>query len=208
MRVPRAGAVIYYDDQLAGFGIRISEGGTKSYVLTHGPRRRRETIGRVGVINLKDARKEAKRLLAEYTLGKHQPLPKSWRSAVAEYLGEVRLRLRPATYESYKRHLNRQFRFGDTRMSQIAPHDLHRDLDRLRDRPGEFHHAFCALRAFVRWAHRRHYFDRNRMERMTVRRHFWPTPHSFFPSAARAGERAGARRLESSRSWRLITPSA
>jgi len=166
LRAPRAGAVIYYDDHLTGFGIRVSEGGTKSYILTHGPRRRRETIGRVGVVSLKDARKEAKRLLAEYTLGKNQPVTKSWRAAVAEYLDEAKQRLRPATYQSYKRHLHRQFRFGDTRMSQIAPHDLHRDLDRLRDRPGEYHHAFCALRAFIRWAHRKHYFDRNPMERM------------------------------------------
>jgi integrase len=120
----------------------------------------------VGVISLQDARREAKRLLAEYTLGKNQPITKSWRDAVDEYLEEVALRCRPATYESYKRHLNRQFRFGDTRMGQIAPHELHRDLDRLRDRPGEFHHAFCALRAFIRWAHRKHYFDRNPMERM------------------------------------------
>jgi integrase len=120
----------------------------------------------VGIISLQDARKEAKRLLAEYTLGKHQPLAKTWRDAVEEYLEECEIRLRPSTYESYKRHLNRQFRFGNTRMGQITPHDLHRDLDRLRDRPGEHHHAFCALRAFVRWAYRRHYFDRNPMDRM------------------------------------------
>ncbi len=166
LRAPREGAVIYYDDNFTGFGVRISRGGTKSFILTHGPRRRRETIGRVGVISLQEARKEARRLLAEYTLGKHQPIYKTWRGAVDEYLEEVQLRCRSATYDSYKRHLNLQFRFAETRMSQIAPHDLQRDLDRLRDRPGEFHHAFCALRAFIRWAHRRHYVDRNPMERM------------------------------------------
>jgi hypothetical protein len=105
LKSPAQGAVIYYDDHLTGFGIRVSEGGTKSFILTHGPRRRRETIGRVGVIGLQDARKEAKRLLAEYTLGKNQPVSKSWREAVKEYLDEVAQRCRPATYESYKRHL-------------------------------------------------------------------------------------------------------
>ncbi len=114
LKAPRTGAVIYHDQSLAGFGVRISEGGTKSFVLTYGPRRRRETIGRVGVISLQDARKEAKRLLAEYTLGKQKPVSITWRAAVDEYLKECEKRLRPGTYQSYKRHLNRQFRLGDT----------------------------------------------------------------------------------------------
>ncbi len=63
------GAAIFYDDILTGFGVRVSEGGTKSYILTHGRRRERETIGRVGVITLQDARAEAKRRLAEIRSG-------------------------------------------------------------------------------------------------------------------------------------------
>ncbi|HUO99850.1 MAG TPA: Arm DNA-binding domain-containing protein, partial [Rhizomicrobium sp.] len=50
------GIAIYYDDTLTGFGVRVSEGGTKSFVLTHGRRRVRETIGRVGIVSLQDAR--------------------------------------------------------------------------------------------------------------------------------------------------------
>ena len=69
---PEKGAVIYHDDALAGFGVRITAQGTKSFVLTHGPRRTRETIGRVGIIGLADARQAAKTKLAEYTLGKDQ----------------------------------------------------------------------------------------------------------------------------------------
>ena len=67
IKPPTSGAVIHADDLIPGFGVRISEGGTKSFVLTHGPRRQRETIGRVGVISLQGARQEAKRRLAEYT---------------------------------------------------------------------------------------------------------------------------------------------
>src|SRR5476651_1037193 len=145
LKAPPKGAMIYYDDALTGFGIRVSEGGTKSFVLTHGPRRTRETLARVGVVSLQDARQEAKRLLAEYTLGKHQPRAKSWRSALEEYLKEVENGCRPNTHKSYKRHLTNHFRFGDMRMSQIAPHELQRDLERLKDRPSERHHAFTAL---------------------------------------------------------------
>ena len=47
LKAPTQGAIIFRDDMIPGFGVRVSEGGTKSFVLTHGPRRERETIGRV-----------------------------------------------------------------------------------------------------------------------------------------------------------------
>ena len=72
LKAPESGAAIFYDTLVPGFGVRVSNGGTKSFILTHGPRRQRETIGRVGVVKLQDARAEAKRRLAEYTLGKER----------------------------------------------------------------------------------------------------------------------------------------
>jgi integrase len=166
LQPPAKGAQIHYDETLPGFGIRISEGGTKSFVLTHGARRRRETIGRYGVITLQNARAEAKRRLAEYTLGKDRPRVLSWRSALDEYLSEVQSKRKPSTFKSYSRHLRKHFRFGDTRMTDITPHDLQQALGKLRDRPAEHFHAFTALRAFISWAHQKHYLDRNPMERM------------------------------------------
>lgn len=67
LKTPESGAVIHYDDTLPGFGVRVSEGGTKSFILTHGPRRTRETIGRVTIIGLGEARTAAKVILAQYT---------------------------------------------------------------------------------------------------------------------------------------------
>jgi integrase len=163
---PKKGAVIYPDDVLAGFGVRVSEGGTKSFVLTHGVRRQRETIGRVGVISLADARAEAKRLLAEYTLGKHWIKPVSWDDAKKEYLAEKKSELRERTLEDYTYHLGRHFRFGSTRLPELAPSDLTDSLRKLRDRPSTQRYAYSTLRAFMRWAHRKHYVDRNPMERM------------------------------------------
>lgn len=75
LKTPRRGAAVFYDDGLTGFGVRVSEGGTKSYILTHGRRRQRETIGRVGVLALHEARAEAKRRLAEYRLRTQSLLP-------------------------------------------------------------------------------------------------------------------------------------
>jgi hypothetical protein len=45
--VPETGAVIYPDETLTGFGVRVSRGGTRTFVLTHGRERRRISIGRV-----------------------------------------------------------------------------------------------------------------------------------------------------------------
>src|SRR5947209_6721888 len=67
-----AGQITYTDDSLPGFGIRVSPGGTRTFVLVHGARRERRTIGRYPIISLSQARTEAKRILAEQTLSARQ----------------------------------------------------------------------------------------------------------------------------------------
>jgi integrase len=65
LKVPRTGKRReYYDRQIPGFGIRITDRGVRSYILiyTHNGRRRRYTIGRVGEISLEDARELARQL--------------------------------------------------------------------------------------------------------------------------------------------------
>jgi hypothetical protein len=74
LKPPETGYHIYNDDTLPGFGVRITAAGVKSYVLTHGVRRQRETIGRVSIISLQEARAEAKRRLAEYPYAQAQRL--------------------------------------------------------------------------------------------------------------------------------------
>ena len=59
-------------------------------------------------------------------------------------------------------------------MSEIAAHELQKDLDKLRKTPGEREHAFVVLRAFIRWAYHKHYIDQNPMERMKVPKHSVP----------------------------------
>jgi len=57
LKAPETGAIIYGDDALTGFWVRVSLGGPKAFVVTPGKLRRAETIGRVGVISLADARR-------------------------------------------------------------------------------------------------------------------------------------------------------
>lgn len=174
LAAPATGVIYYSDDVLTGFGVRVSQGGTKSYVLTHGTRRQKETIGRVGVIALHEARAEAKRRLAEYTLGKQRPQSMNWCAAVETYLAEVQRRCKSSTHGSYKYVLDRHFRYGDTKLSELSSCDFQNKLDKLVRTPSEHQHAFIVLRAFIRWSYRRHYLDTNPMDRMTA-------PHRYRP---------------------------
>ncbi len=160
------GTAIFHDDVLSGFGVRVSEGGTKSYVLTHGRRRQRETIGRVGVITLQEARAEAKRRLAEYTLGREKPRSIGWSDALEQYLNEVAATCKPRTHEDYEYFLRRYVRYGDTRLCDVSPHDIRATIERLAHAPAVQHRVYTVVRAFIRWAHRKHYIDRDPMERM------------------------------------------
>src|SRR5579871_1364046 len=174
LKAPANGAKIYTDDMVSGFGVRITANDVRSFVLTHGIRRQRQTIGRVGVISLREARSAAKHILAEQTLGKTETRSVSWKTALEEYLDEVAAKRRASTYAEYKRSLSRHFRFGETKVSDLTPHDLQRKLDKLADTPSEQQHAFTYMRAFVKWCFQRTYIDKNPMERMKA-------PHRYNP---------------------------
>jgi hypothetical protein len=166
LKPPESGARIYHDDSLTGFGVRVTANGVKSFVLTHGTLRQRETIGRVGILTLQEARSEAKRRLAEYTLGKATPATVSWNTALERYLGEVAKKRKPRTHADYTRLLKKHFRFGDTKLPDITPAMIDGKLRKLSSTPAEQQHAFVVLRAFVKWCYRKSYIDRNPIDRM------------------------------------------
>lgn len=176
LKAPPSGALVYPDDLLSGFGVRVSQAGTKSFVLTYGQRRTRETIGRVGIVTLQEARAEAKRRLAEHTLGRDKPKSVSWAVGLDEYLEEVRGARKPRTYEFYAYVLKRHFRYGPTKLAEVTPQDIQKSIVRLKGTPAEQQRAFVIARAFLNWAHRRHYLDRHPMERMRA-------PHGYKPRA-------------------------
>jgi integrase len=161
IRAPEKGAVVVPDDLIPGFGVRVSEGGTKSFVLTHGIRRQRETIGRLGIITLQEARAEAKRRLAGYTLGKNKPRSISWDAAVEEYLAVVAANCKARTYRDYRYHLTRTFRYGRTLLCDTKPEELQKSLDSHNHAPGVRRYSFVVLRSFMRWAHRKQYVSEN-----------------------------------------------
>ncbi len=147
---PEQGQKTYLDHALSGFGVRVSQGGTKTFVVMHGPTRQRTTIGRYPTIGLAEARAEAKRLLAEKTLGKHRPKAMNFDEAKDEFLAEKKATKRANTIRDYTRLLKR-FPFGKTRLGDISRADVKKKLDKMAATPSEQKHALVTIKTFFRW---------------------------------------------------------
>lgn len=165
---PPKGQKTYWDDTLRGFGCRVSQGGTKSFVVQHGVDRRLITIGPYPIISLADARTEAKRILAEMILGKHRPRSVRWDEALHPYLAACREKNRPRTVQSYTRLLNRHFPFKRQQLADITHEDIERKLANIKA-PAERNHALVAVKAFLSWCQKppRRYIAHNPCEGMT-----------------------------------------
>jgi integrase len=157
----------HWDDTLPNFGCRVSQGGTKSFVVQHGADRRLITIGRYPVITLADARVEAKRILAELTLGRHRPRTVRWDEALELYLAACEEKNRKRTVDAYRRLLNRHFPFKRQQLSEITPEDIERRLSNIKA-PGERNHALVAVKVFLGWCQKppRRYIPHNPCEGM------------------------------------------
>jgi hypothetical protein len=164
---PAHGQKTHWDDTLPNFGCRVSQGGTKSFVVQHGADRRLITIGRYPVVALADARAEAKRILAELTLGRHRPRTVRWDDALELYLAACDEKNRKRTVDAYRRLLNRHFPLKRRQLSEITPEDIERRLSSIKA-PGERNHALVAVKVFLGWCQKppRRYIPHNPCEGM------------------------------------------
>lgn len=159
---PAKGQTTYWDNSTPGFGLRISQGGTKTFVVVHGIERRRFTIGRYPTLSLKQARDKAKELQANLVLGTidNRPSP-PFIEALELYLEAGAAKNKPRTVSDYRRLLTRHFAFGRKRLSEITRAEVQRRLNKLKDRPSEQRHAFVAAKVFFNWAVREEYLKEN-----------------------------------------------
>jgi hypothetical protein len=164
---PPRGQKTYWDDALQNFGCRVSQGGTKSFVVQHGADRRLITIGRYPIISLAEAREEAKRLLAEITLGQHRPRTARWDEALELYLTACEEKNRKRTVDGYKRLINRHFQFKRQQLGEITSDDIERKLRNIKA-PAERNHALVAVKVFLGWCQKppRRYIAHNPCEGM------------------------------------------
>lgn len=164
LKIPQSGQVIHWDDSLPGFGVRVSQGGTKTFTLVHGDRSHREktTIGRYPIISLQDARIEAKRILAERTLRKHRPTRIRFSEALELFVTtHLTPKNKPSSALSTERRLRSHFLpvLEKSYLEDIAPAHISTVIDRLigAAKPSEANHAHVALGTFLNWAVARHY---------------------------------------------------
>jgi integrase len=154
--------ITYLDKSLKGFGVRVTESGAMSYVLTYGPNRKRIKLGDVRIIKLGDARTKAKTILAERQLGVHRSDgAATYHDALETFLDAVQAKNKPRTYRDYKRLLTRHG-FGHEKLSSITSVEIEKKLAKLP--PGEQAHAYAALNIFFRSCVRRRLLDRNPLD--------------------------------------------
>jgi integrase len=153
--IPDKGQKVYGDDSLRGFGVRVSQGGSKTFVLTYGKRRKRVTLGQVGVVPLKKARNRARDILAEHQLNPDEAPSISFGNALDQFFKlHVERNNKPSTQRTTKHLLDHHFRpkLKDKMMRDITPHDIMKITDDLHNRPSAANHAFIAVHTFLRWA--------------------------------------------------------
>jgi integrase len=155
LKPPEKGQTVIWDTNLAAFGCRVSQGGSKTFIINH--KKTFLTIGRYPIISLSEARTEAKRMMAEFTLGKIRPQSITYEQAVKLFLQEKGERRKARTVADHKRHLNK---LGfKCQMADVTHQDLERKLKRLR--PSEFNHRLSCAKTFFKWAQDKRYITDN-----------------------------------------------
>jgi integrase len=146
LRPPDKGQKTYFDDVVKGLGVRISQGGAKSFVVMYGDKRQLKTLGRHPDKTLKEARTDAIAFLAG-------PKPISGKTTAEEalnaFLAHCGQHTSPRTKSDYERLLNRHFPKG--RMSSITRQTLLTKLSGLSATPAEQSHASTAFNVFLNW---------------------------------------------------------
>ncbi|MDX2346683.1 MAG: integrase family protein [Legionella sp.] len=108
----------YYDDNLKGFGVRITSGGTKAFFLEKLIKNKlsRITLGRYPELTVEMARKEAQKLLGQIAMG-FDPAAEKQTAKIREITLNtvfndyivVRKSLKPSTLRDYKQIINKAF---------------------------------------------------------------------------------------------------
>ena len=70
--IPDSGQAFYRDDMLKGFALRLTSGGSKSFVVEKriNGKMKRQTLGRFGELTVEQARKQAQKFLGEVATGR------------------------------------------------------------------------------------------------------------------------------------------
>jgi integrase len=160
---PAAGQAFYRDDTLKGLAVRVTAGGTKSFVLEKLIHRRvrRITLGRHGEISVETARKQAQKLLGQIAEGRDPVSERRKTAASATTLADVftayleQRDLKPKTTADYHRVIAVAFEDWQRKpLASITRDGVSRRFNGLRDKHGPAWANLCmrVLRALFNFA--------------------------------------------------------
>jgi integrase len=166
---PGASDTVYWDDSLAGFGLKVTPRGRKVFIVLYRTkdgfsRLRKYTIGPYGQITLAIARITAQKVLAARLEGKdpagekRRLRQKVIRDAIEDVVADYRLRhvnaIRSASETN--RILEREVlsRWKGRSIHEITRQDVLKLLDEIVDRgsPGMANRVFTVMRSLCNWA--------------------------------------------------------
>ena len=141
---PDRGAKITYDSDVSGFGVRVTKGGARAYILNYriAGRERRYTIGSATEWKAAAARKFAADMKARIRLG-HDPLAELEEARNARTVADLcdrfeedhLPRLRPNTQKQYRQSIH-----GSARRKGIRDHFKHHKVEDLKHADIEDYH--------------------------------------------------------------------
>jgi integrase len=159
---------IVFDEDIPGFGIRIREGGSRTWIFQYrvGSKQRRMVLGSASdaQLNLADTRKIASKLHGRVALGEDPAMDKATakrdaentlRSLAEQYLESRKPSWRPGTYREVVRHLNLHARpLHRIPIASVSQNDIVRLLDDIARKSGgatanKTRANLCALMGWV-----------------------------------------------------------
>lgn len=147
---PPSGQKTYFEAD--GFGVRVSQGGTKTFVAVKGKERKWTKIGRYPDMSLKEARQAARLILPPPPPGAP---PQSVNEAVAAFLAAKEQSCRPSTMANYRLYLGR---LKATSFKDITKAELTYTP-----------HATSAAKAFLNWCVREEIIEKNPIQFVPVK---------------------------------------
>ncbi len=112
---PGKSEIIYFDDDIPGFGLRLRAQGSRTFVFQYklGAKQRRLALGAASALTIAEVRKTAGTLYARVRLGQdpaadkaeaHRQASETFKSCLDQYLEALRKRYRPRSFKETVRY--------------------------------------------------------------------------------------------------------